>query len=244
MKKLFVLTCLIICCVSSLNAQWWGNTKKVKGNGTMTTDERKLNHFSGVKVRGNIDVILVANTEEKVAIQAEENLIKHIVTDVKDDILTIRVEEGYNIVPSYGKKVLITTAYKNLNKVSLAGSGSVKSKETIKTTTFDSKLSGSGNMELQIISEETNFSITGSGDAEISGETTNFTCKVTGSGDLDAYDFVSKDANASITGSGDINIFVKESLKAKITGSGDISYKGNPEREDTKVFGSGKVTKS
>ena len=47
---------------------------------------------------------------------------------------------------------------------------------------------------------------------------------------------------AQVTGSGDIELYANEELEAKITGSGDIYCFGNPERQITKVTGSGDIT--
>jgi len=47
-----------------------------------------------------------------------------------------------------------------------------------------------------------------------------------------------------VAGSGDIRIYCNGVLKARVAGSGDIKYKGNPSKEDTKVAGSGDITKS
>ncbi|MCO4821981.1 MAG: DUF2807 domain-containing protein, partial [Flavobacteriaceae bacterium] len=52
----------------------------------------------------------------------------------------------------------------------------------------------------------------------------------------------SNHTEASVAGSGDIEIVSNKSLKARVSGSGDIEYKGNPDKEDSKVSGSGSIS--
>jgi hypothetical protein len=46
-----------------------------------------------------------------------------------------------------------------------------------------------------------------------------------------------------ISGSGNASVWANESIEAKISGSGDIDYRGNPNKEITKISGSGSINK-
>ena len=50
------------------------------------------------------------------------------------------------------------------------------------------------------------------------------------------------DLTVKVAGSGDIEVVSNKSLYARVSGSGDIEYKGNPDKEDTKVSGSGTIS--
>ena len=244
-KTLITTLCLaFFLTTASVNAQWWGS-EKVKGNGNMVTKERKTGDYDVISVAGSFDVELVSGSEGNITINAEENLIKHIETEVKGDALKIKTEKGYNLHASRGKKILITVPFKNISKVSLAGSGDVFTKNSsIKASSFKASLKGSGDIVLDVDAATVKGNLEGSGDLILRGSATDFECNVEGSGDIDAYNLIAKDVEASIAGSGDIRIHCDGgALKAHIAGSGDIKYKGNPDKEDTKVSGSGSISK-
>jgi hypothetical protein len=240
MKKFITLTACLLCALT-VRAQW--GSKKVKGNGNVTTENRTLGNYDGVAVAGFFDVELVSGTEGKLNLKGEENLLEYIETEIKDNVLKIKVRKGYNLRPSFNKTILITVPFKDISSVSLAGSGDVVSKAPIKADNFETKLAGSGDIILDVTAENVEASVAGSGDLRLKGKANNFEVKVAGSGDIYAFDLKAQNVEASVAGSGDVRVSCSGDLKARVSGSGDITYKGNPTRSDTKVSGSGDVSR-
>jgi Putative auto-transporter adhesin, head GIN domain len=238
-KSILLLTAIMFATVS--HAQWWGN-KKVKGNGNMTIETRTTGDYDGIKCAGSMDFILVAGNEGQLKLEGEENLLKHIVTEIKGNALIVKVEKGINISPSWNKTIKITIPFKDISRVSLAGSGDLWNEDKITATNFDVSLAGSGDATLNIGASTVEGSLAGSGDLTLKGNTNNLTLKLAGSGDIHAFDLESNNTTVSIAGSGDAQVVSNESLKARVAGSGDIEYKGNPSKEDTKVAGSGSIS--
>ncbi len=240
-----LLTTLLITAfmVTSANAQWWGN-KKVKGNGNVTTQERKTSDYDEVKVAGSFDVTLVRGTEGTITIKAEENLMEHIITEVDGDELKIKVEKGINLRPSNGKKIEITVPFQDISEVALAGSGDVSTRDKITADSFEAKVAGSGDLVLEVEANDIEAAVAGSGDLTLTGSTNSLEAKVAGSGDFHGFDLNSNDTEVNVAGSGDARVTCKSRLKARVAGSGTIKYKGNPTKEDTKVAGSGSISKS
>ena len=238
-KHLILLVAL--CFTTVMSAQIWGN-KKVNGNGDVTTITRTTSEYDAIKCAGFMDFILVKGNEGYIKIEGEENLLEYIITEVKDNKLIVKVENGVNLRTSWNKGIVITIPFEDINYVSLAGSGDVWNKDLITTTDFKVSLAGSGDLNLKVKTENLDSSISGSGDITIVGSTNNLNTSVTGSGDFHGFDLEANNTNVSVTGSGDAKVVSKKMLKAKVTGSGDIQYKGNPEKEDTKVVGSGSIS--
>ena len=241
MKKLITLG-LGLLLITSANAQWWGG-KKITGNGNIVKKDRKVGEYDEVSVAGFMDVDLVAGKEGTITISADENLMEYIETEVKNGDLKIYIERGKNIKPSKGNKVLITVPFEDINAVSLAGSGDVNTKDVINADDFDVSLAGSGDVNLEINANEVESKLAGSGDIRLTGKSGSHMCRVAGSGDIHAYDLIAENVEATIAGSGDIKVHCTSKLKARVSGSGDIRYKGSPNKEDSKVAGSGSVSK-
>ena len=240
MKKI-ILGIAAIMCISVTNAQWWGN-KKIKGNGKVTTEIRNTGDYDGVKCAGSMDYVLVAGTEGKITIEAESNLMEYVVTEIKNNNLIVKVKKGYNLKPSFNKTLKVTIPFKDISSVSLAGSGDLWNEDTIKSNNLDVSLAGSGDIVLDIDANAVKGSLAGSGDMTLKGNTNDLTVKLAGSGDIHAFGLQANHTKASLAGSGDIGVVSNKSLYARVSGSGDIEYKGNPDKKDTKVSGSGTIS--
>lgn len=241
MKKLILLSCTVLFCQWT-NAQWFGQNT-VKGNGNVIKEKRSTEDYDHIKMAGFFDVELVYGTEGAIVITGEENLIPHIITEVHANKLTIKTEDGYNLKPSKRTGIMVHVPFESLSEVSLTGSGNILGKDVIKSSNFSAKLTGSGDLNLSLDAENVESLLVGSGDLELHGTTDKVVYKITGSGDIDALRLKAIDAEAIISGSGDINLYCDGFLKVRISGSGDVNYLGNPIKEDSKIAGSGKVSK-
>ena len=233
--------CATVLTFTACNAQW-GNGKTIRGNGNVTTITRTTSDYDALRLAGWMDFELVKGTEGTITIEGESNLLDYIITEVKGDALIIKIEDNTNLKTSRNNTIKITIPYKDIEKVALAGSGDVTSNTTIKSTNFAAKVSGSGDVTLDIEAKNTEASVTGSGDLTLTGNTDNLKAGVTGSGDVHCGKLDADNTEAKVTGSGDVEVVAKKKLKARVTGSGDIEYKGNPEKVDTKVTGSGDIS--
>lgn len=240
--KTIILTLVTLLFINNSHAQWWENGEKVKGNGNITTITRTTSDYDGISCAGSFDYILVAGTEGKITIEGEENLLKYIVTEVKNNRLEIKTEKNINLRPSSNNTIKITIPFKDIDNVSLAGSGDLTNTDKITATDLKVDLAGSGDVILTVETNTVKGSIAGSGDLTLKGNTNNLEANIAGSGDFHGFDLQANNTDVSIAGSGDAKVVSNQSLKARVSGSGDIKYKGNPEKEDTKVAGSGSIS--
>ncbi len=237
-QSVLLLSALLF--VSLAQAQWGNN--KVKGNGNVTTITRSTSDYDAIKCAGWMDFILVKGEEGKITLEGESNLLEYIITKVENGALIVKVKKGVNLKTSWSKNIKITIPFEDIEKVSLAGSGDLVTKNTIDANDFKVNLAGSGDIDLDINASSIDASVSGSGDINLNGKTTNLSAKVTGSGDFHGFDLESNNTEVKVTGSGGAEVVSNESLKARVTGSGDVEYKGNPKKEDTKVTGSGSIS--
>lgn len=238
MKKL-ILTTLILAFSLNANAQWWGNSKKIKGNGNVTTEVRKVGDFDEVSVGGSFDVVLIAGKEGKVTLEGEENILEHIITEVVGGKLKIKFRKNTNIRTT--KKLIATVPFEDIEGVSLGGSGNVIVKKKITGDNVSVSIGGSGNIIAEVDASKVSASIGGSGDIKLSGKTEDLKCSIAGSGSIKAYELETDDLKASIAGSGSVKTHVNKKIKASVVGSGSVYYKGKPTHIDTKSVGSGDV---
>ncbi len=238
MKQLIVLG-LIALTTLPLQAQWG---KKVKGNGEVTTITREVGDYDQVNVGGFFDVELVYGDEGAITIKGESNLLEYLITEVKNGALKVKVKKGVNLKPSNYKTIQVTVPFRDLDAVTLAGSGDVISKDVIKASNFRTAVAGSGDLIVSVEASSIDASVAGSGDLTLKGSSNDVEYRVAGSGDIHAGDLKAQNADARVAGSGDIKLNCTGYLKARVSGSGDIEFSGNPDKEDIKVSGSGEIS--
>ncbi len=219
----------------------FAQSKKIRGNGKIVTENRTTNDYDEINVSGFFDVVLVSGKEGEIIIKGEENVLPYIKVEVKGTVLTIYTDKNISI--NTKNAILIAVPFEQISSVTMTGSGDLTSKNTIVATNFKAKLAGSGDLTLDLKATLLEANLSGSGDVVLTGSSDDFTSKISGSGNVDAANLVTKKANLTVSGSGDMKVNCSENLYARVSGSGSISYKGNPQTKDTKVSGSGEINK-
>ena len=236
--KLSLTLIFLLINVGLVNAQIFGN-KKITGNNNVVTKTVSTPDYDAISVTGSMDVELVSGNEGNIKVTTDENLHEYLVIESNDGTLKIKTKKNVSLRTKKG--IHITVPFKDINDLTLTGSGDIITKNTIKTTGFDVDLTGSGDIILDIEANEIDAKVTGSGDLELAGRVTDFEVKVTGSGDFKGSELTSTNTQVYVSGSGSAKVNASSSIKARVNGSGDVRYSGNPEFSDTKVMGSGTI---
>ncbi|OSY89118.1 hypothetical protein WH52_00205 [Tenacibaculum holothuriorum] len=234
-----ILTFVLAFTAITMNSQSWWNSKKVRGNGNVTTITRTVDNFDKVSVGGSFDVDLVDGKEGKITLEGEENILPYIETEVKRGTLKIKFKENTNVRTT--RKLLVTVPFESIEGVSLGGSGNVKVEKRIKADDVSFSLGGSGNILADVDASTVKASIGGSGNIKLRGNTNSFKCSIAGSGSVKAYKLQAESLKANIAGSGSITTTVSNKIKANVVGSGSVYYKGKPKYIDSNSIGSGDI---
>ena len=223
----------------------------VNGSGIVDTETREVSNFDAISLENMGNVYITVGNTEKLTIEAEDNLIPLLTSEVENGVLKLDVVRGRNIDPT--KPIIYNVTVKDLKNITLAGSGNIYSTplkadqmtvmlagsgnielEEVASTDFNVTIAGSGNINVDEISTESvDATIDGSGDIQIAGETQEQKLDVFGSGSYLAGDLQSQTIDINISGSGSVTAWVVEHLNASVNGSGNISYYGRPTIDHT-----------
>ena len=236
LKTILVLTLALFVSVQ-MNAA----NKKVRGNGNVIKGNKTTANYDEISVGGSFDVTLVSGKEGAISYSVESNLEEYLVIEVKKGALKITWKKGMNVHPT--KKVKVTVPFKDIDEVSLGGSGEITTKNVISADDLELNVAGSGKMNIDIDAKNVESNISGSGTMTVNGSAKNLESNVAGSGSFEGYGLVVvDDVDVSIAGSGSVEITASGNLKSSIAGSGDVRYKGNP-KTNSSISGSGSVKK-
>jgi hypothetical protein len=212
----------------------------VTGNGKITSENRTVANAEKVNVAGDIDVIL-ATGPTSIKVEADDNILSYITTQMNDDALEISTRDNINISSDHPIRVYVTSPH--FTGISITGSGNVSAAQKIQTDEpMVCAVTGSGNLEVPVHTPRIKASITGSGNIRITGETRDIEVSVTGSGDFEGIQLRAEHAKVNIAGSGNVSVYANTKLDAHIQGSGDVKYKGAASVQQD-IGGSGSVRK-
>lgn len=207
-----------------------------RGSGDVITETRDVGGFDAIELAGEGRVEIEYGDTESLVIEAEDNLMPLLTSDVTGGKLVLGTTR--NIDPT--EDVVYAVTVIELEDIELSGSGNIMAPD-IAEDRITLELSGSGSMFLTDMEvEDVDAEISGSGNIELSGRSTRLDGSITGSGALNAEALSVAEADVSISGSGDAVVNVSDELIADVSGSGSIEYLGSPS-VDSDVSGSGSI---
>ena len=203
-----------------------------------------VDNFSSVSLGIPAEMTLKQGSSDKVEIRCDDDVFEEITFEKKGDRLVIKREGSWNWGSGWKKSdVSIDVTMKNIEGVSVSGSGLIESAGSLSAGNMKLSISGSGDMDLEVDAEDLDLRISGSGTIGLSGNASSADTKISGSGKVKAEDLTVRVFKASISGSGDCYINATEEVNARISGSGTIYYSGDPDKVISNSSGSGKVKK-
>ncbi|MCF8371410.1 MAG: DUF2807 domain-containing protein [Bacteroidales bacterium] len=210
-------------------------------NALKDIEQRKVADFSRIGLSVSADVYITQGNQTSLEIEASEKTLQNLVTKVKDGELEIKWKDN-----DYSNgEINIKITMKEIEELSIAGSGNIFANSSIKCNEIKLSIAGSGSIKLKDISaKEIESSVAGSGNINLGGSNpvSEHTIEIAGSGDVSAKKLPTDEVTVNIAGSGDCYVHAVKELDVNIAGSGDVYYFGSPELEKS-IIGSGDVEK-
>lgn len=194
----------------------------IKGSGHVITEDRSVGDFSEIEATAVIDIILRQSDVAAVKIEADDNLIGEIKTEVDGNRLKISMPKNFRLNSHSSLKAFITV--KNLEELTVTGVSKVT-------------------CESQLALDRFKLNFTGVGGVNLRGTCNDAELRNTGVGDIDALDFVCKNLEIKNSGTGDVKCRADNELTIKNTGVGDVEYTGSAVLKEVSSTGVGKVVK-
>ena len=199
-----------------------------RGSGHVITQTREVSDFHAIDVTYPAQVLVKQGGQESLQIEAEDNLLPGLQTQVRGNTLEIfyKTKDGKHVNPT--KPVKITVVVKNLTNVDFTSAGDLTI-DSLETNSLDTSLSGAGNLKLNnVAAKDLSVDLSGAGSLNASGTADTLKLNISGFGSFKGADLHSQDARVDISGAGSATVWADKNLDAQISGAGSISYYGNP----------------
>lgn len=208
----------------------------IQGSGEMTSETRDVSGFDEIVLEGSGTVTVEVTGTESLTIEAEDNLMSRLTSDVEDGRLVLGVRGPIRAT----REIVYTITAATLEGIAIAGSGEVEVGD-VTADTFTVEISGSGSVAVPFV-ETGDFvaTVSGSGSIEAAGTTNGLDVEIPGSGTFSGEALEAATGTVTIAGSGNAVVNVSDKLDATVSGSGNIDYLGDPTVEST-ISGSGSI---
>ncbi|MEM6298612.1 MAG: head GIN domain-containing protein, partial [Bacteroidota bacterium] len=206
------------------------------------TETRQIGGFTRIQNTGPFEVYLTKGNKPSIRVEARGIELEDVMTELTGGTLKVYPRKKTFSWGSYrNADVKVYVTYKELESISVHGSGNITAQTVISNDQIKLTTHGSGNILAEVKADELQLTVHGSGDLKISGKADKARAEVHGSGSIEALDLKASYLDANIHGSGEIEMNLGKEIEARIYGSGNVNYQGNPSRTNVKSHGSGKV---
>ncbi|HBB94813.1 MAG TPA: hypothetical protein DC054_05430 [Blastocatellia bacterium] len=214
MKRKIVVLLLVACGVvlSGCKLQ-----RGIAGSGVRKTEKRELKSFNAIDTTGAYEIDVTCQKPASFEIEADDNILPLIKTEVRDGILFVSNDQQYHS----SKPVTLRITLPELNSVSSHGAGEIK--------IADAKSS-----DLKIES-------TGAASVVAAGTAKSVTISSSGAGKIDTSNLRAEKAKVEVNGATSVDVYATEQLDVNVSGVGSVRYSGNPKVVNKHVSGIGSV---
>jgi hypothetical protein len=193
---------------------------ETNGAASVASESRDVSGFDEVELRGVGNLSIEQTGGESLTVEAEEDILPKLMTEVVNGRLIIGPEPGTTVRAD--EQINYELTVENLNALEVSGAASVEA-DGIDTDRLAVTVGGAG-------------TITTGGDAD------EQEVSVSGSGVYRAEDLESREAKISVAGAGSAVVNASEGLEADVSGAGSVEYVGDPTVERD-VSGAGRISK-
>ncbi len=229
----FILALLSSSCMLDMN---FGSG--VKGNGDVVEETREVTEdFTAITASEGLDVYVTQGSDFSIRVEADENVIDLIGTDIRDGKLKVHAIEN---IGRATKKVYVSlpeiTALEANSGSDLVGQGLIEADKIL----LDA--SSGADLKLELVADQVEANCSSGADIRLGGSANLLYADASSGSDIKALDMKAKVCRASASSGADIKVQVSEQLTADASSGADIGYTGEP-RVETRKSVSGSVHK-
>lgn len=211
---------------------------------TQNRETRTVDTFTRLSFRVSGKLYLKQGSPQKVELEGPKDVLREIETKVDGDRLIIGKEGKWNWGWGDNDKITAYVTVKDIEAISVSGSGDLLGQGKFITGNLKLNVSGSGSLDIEADANgDVEADISGSGDLTLKGACTNFESDVSGSGKVVLSIAVRDVADFGLSGSGKIQAEGSaHAVKTQISGSGRVMASNlEADKCDIRISGSGDV---
>jgi len=193
------------------------------GSGNIITQKRNISGFTGITVSEAIEAEIKMGSPA-VEVEADDNIMKFVVTEVRGNTLHIRLKDGVSLSNTHVK---VNVSVLELTYIEANSSATVKVLDVIKS---NGKLvfhaSSAADIDADVEAPEVEVEASSSGTVKLAGKTKNYTVQVNSAGSAKTKELLAENTRASANSGAVAHVHASVSLDAEANSGGGVKYTG------------------
>lgn len=247
MKKNNILTILIFAFLCTLlfsncddaTVTSGDGLKKMEAGRELMSEQREIDAFNKIEVEGVFNVFLIQGNHESVKVESDKSILPLVLTEVKNNVLTIKLKANSSI--NKMKKINVYVTFVDLSELSTKGAGMLSCANKLHFNDLELDLKGAGAIHLELEANRLNIDTEIVGVLFLAGRANVVNLDHKGIGAIEAFDLKAEKLSLKSDGVGKAEVYASKELRIKAKGLGSVEYKGNPAVKNIQNEGFGKV---
>ncbi len=211
----------------------------IHGSGVIRAEARPVTAFSELEVSGGLEVTVRRGDTPSVRVEADDNLLPLVRTEVKGDRLVVRTTAREGLSPTRPIQVAVTVP----RLKALAASGGVELDLEAPTEPRFS-VEASGGVELRALSldvETLTVSASGGVQLELAGRAGQAVWDASGGVDVKAPKLLARTVTLDASGGCELDLSASEAVTGDVSGGVDVTIHGDPPKSRVRASGGADV---
>ncbi len=204
--------------------------------GPRKTETRTVGAFTELEVSSAIQVIFTQGSAQPLTLEADEDMINNIRTEVHGNTLEIKLRSGEYSYRNTGR-IIVTLSAPVLEAVSLTGASEFNTTNTIKASHFEIDVTGASVVKAALDVQDLKLESTGASTLKLSGKADKCKFSFTGASMVRAYDLAAHEVYVKASGASVAEIFADKELEVSATGASVVRYKGDASMRNMSATG-------
>lgn len=201
--------------------------------------------FSQLKVSTGITVILSSGMEQEVVVEAGDDVIDNVITEVEDGELAVYIKSSGRRLFSGNKyggvKVYVT--FTNLTKLSLSSGSRAESAQALEIPKLDVKCSSGASTNLELYCNHLELDASSGANIGVNGRGDFVDAEASSGASVNAYEFKAINAEGGASSGGSVDIFADGEIKARASSGGSVNIRGDGQIKEMNQSSGGSVRK-
>lgn len=213
---------------------------KVQGSGALAQREHLVSSFTRLHLSITGTVRFVVGDEERVLVEADDNLLEYVGVVNSGRTLYITSENKLRS-PAYSA-LTVTVYLRQLSALNIAADGDLRCPDLLRVgTPLEVKIQSNGNTELHLAAPALTLTVASNGDVLLGGEADDVQVKVASDGHFDARRLRAGRLTVRNRSNGNVRVWAGHTIELHHGGNGTLHYAGPARLLDVNQRGSGEV---
>ncbi|WP_157807748.1 head GIN domain-containing protein [Hymenobacter chitinivorans] len=213
---------------------------QVQGSGVLVSRDYPVSSFTRLHLSIHGTVELLYGPEEKVVVEADDNLLEHL--EVVNSGRTLYVTSENKLRAPAFTGLRVTVHLRQLDTLYCACHGNVVSRNTLVAAgPLEVKIHSQGDTTLQLEAPALTVSLACQGNVTLSGAAGDVQIKNAADGYINTRALVAQHLRLRNLGAGNIDVYAEQTINLTHMGAGYLHYAGPAHLTDVRQYGAGDI---